>query len=82
MVSVLSFLFIFSCFVSLFFYKNYFSKNISELINVNNNLEPFSRINPCGFQNLQMTKISDFVAVNIDEVGNKFCEKISENLTK
>lgn len=51
-------------------------------LNVNNDLEPFSRINPCGFQNLQMTKISDFVAVNIDDVGKKFCEKISENLTK
>jgi lipoyl(octanoyl) transferase len=49
-------------------------------LNVNNDLEPFSRINPCGFQNLQMTKISDFVAVNIDDVGKKFCEKIPENL--
>jgi len=51
-------------------------------LNINNDLEPFSRINPCGFQNLQMTKISDFVAVSIDEVGKKFCEKMSENLTK
>lgn len=51
-------------------------------LNVNNDLEPFSRINPCGFQNLQMTKISDFVAVNVDEIGKKFCEKLLKNLTK
>jgi len=30
-------------------------------LNVVNDLEPFNRINPCGFTNLQMTKINDFV---------------------
>lgn len=45
-------------------------------LNVNNNLEPFSRINPCGFRNLQMTKINDFVNVSLEEVGNKFCDKL------
>lgn len=38
-------------------------------LNVNNDLEPFSRINPCGFQNLQMTKIDDFVSITLEEVG-------------
>ncbi|CAL7960428.1 lipoyl(octanoyl) transferase [Gammaproteobacteria bacterium] len=45
-------------------------------LNVNNDLEPFSRINPCGFQNLQMTRISDFAATTLEEVGQKFCEKL------
>ena len=49
-------------------------------LNVNNDLELFSRINPCGFQNLQMTKISDFVPVTLEEVGQKFCEKLNECL--
>lgn len=30
-------------------------------LNVNLDLEPFSRINPCGFKQLKMTRISDFV---------------------
>ena len=37
-------------------------------LNVINDLEPFNRINPCGFTNLKMTKISDFVPdITIDE---------------
>lgn len=49
-------------------------------LNINNDLEPFTRINPCGFHNLQMAKINDFIEVNIDEVGNNFCEKLIRNL--
>lgn len=30
-------------------------------LNVSGDLEPFSRINPCGYQQLKMTKISDFL---------------------
>jgi len=51
-------------------------------LNVNNDLEPFSRINPCGFQNLQMTKISDFVSVTLEEIGQKFYEKLVRNIQK
>ncbi len=31
-------------------------------LNVAMNLEPFSRINPCGYADLQMTQVSDFVS--------------------
>ncbi|MEI8054539.1 MAG: lipoyl(octanoyl) transferase LipB [bacterium] len=49
-------------------------------LNVNNDLEPFSRINPCGFQNLQMTKINDFIVVTLEEIGQNFCKKLVENI--
>ncbi|MFA6408861.1 MAG: lipoyl(octanoyl) transferase LipB [Gammaproteobacteria bacterium] len=40
--------------------------------NVVNNLEPFSRINPCGFKQLRMCKVADFIpTINIDDVKNK-----------
>jgi lipoyl(octanoyl) transferase len=29
--------------------------------NIDMDLEPFSRINPCGFQNLKITQVSDFI---------------------
>jgi lipoyl(octanoyl) transferase len=51
-------------------------------LNVDNDLEPFSRINPCGLQNLQMTKISDFNIAILGEVGQKFCEKLVKNIQK
>lgn len=51
-------------------------------LNVNNDLEPFSRINPCGFQNLQMTKIGNFLTITLDEVGQKFCENLLESIQK
>lgn len=41
-------------------------------LNVSNNLEPFSRINPCGFRNLKITKINDFVSVPMTEIEDKF----------
>lgn len=50
-------------------------------LNVNNDLEPFSRINPCGFKNLTMTKISDFIpAITIEEVATKLCSYLSLSL--
>ena len=30
-------------------------------INVDMNLDPFSNINPCGYQNLSMTQISEYI---------------------
>lgn len=50
-------------------------------LNVNNDLEPFTRINPCGFHGLRMIKMSDFVSVTLDEVGKRFCERFVENLS-
>lgn len=49
-------------------------------LNVNNDLEPFERINPCGFRDLSMTKISDFIPVTLDDVSERFCRILKENL--
>jgi lipoyl(octanoyl) transferase len=41
-------------------------------LNVAMDLEPFSRINPCGFEQLQMTQIKDFQAdIRMAEVSDK-----------
>lgn len=41
-------------------------------LNVAMELEPFNRINPCGFKGLQMTQIRDFVSnITLDEVRTK-----------
>jgi lipoyl(octanoyl) transferase len=37
-------------------------------LNVNMDLAPFTRINPCGYKNLPMAQMSDFVAVELCEV--------------
>ncbi|MCL5260479.1 MAG: lipoyl(octanoyl) transferase LipB [Gammaproteobacteria bacterium] len=50
-------------------------------LNVNNDLEPFSRINPCGFRGLKMTKLSDFVPnITLEEVSNKISKHLVNNL--
>jgi len=41
-------------------------------LNINMDLEPFSRINPCGYTGLQVTQISDHAKVsNIDSVAER-----------
>jgi lipoyl(octanoyl) transferase len=41
-------------------------------LNVNMNLEPFSRINPCGLLNMKMTQIADYVPdVSIEQVKER-----------
>lgn len=49
-------------------------------LNVNNDLESFIHINPCGFHGLVMTRMADYVQITIDEVGKKLCEKLKENI--
>jgi lipoyl(octanoyl) transferase len=49
-------------------------------LNVNNDLEPFTRINPCGYKNLKIVKITDFIAVNITEVENNFIDNLKKAL--
>ncbi len=44
-------------------------------LNVNNDLEPFTRINPCGFPQLSMTRVGEYIDITLDEVGKKFCDK-------
>ncbi|MCK4870888.1 MAG: lipoyl synthase [Gammaproteobacteria bacterium] len=51
-------------------------------LNVDMDLEPFSRINPCGFKNLTMTQIKDFVPnITIPETANKLDKILKHNLT-
>jgi len=47
--------------------------------NIQNDLEPFSRINPCGFRNLTITKLSDLVPkIQMSEVQTKLADAIAK----
>jgi lipoyl(octanoyl) transferase len=49
-------------------------------LNVNMDLEPFTRINPCGFSNMTMTQISEFLpSINMAEVGSKITDHMARN---
>lgn len=42
-------------------------------LNVLNDLEPFSRINPCGYAGLQVTRLADLTAIgSLDEIARRF----------
>lgn len=45
-------------------------------LNVDMDLEPFTRINPCGFQGLKMRQLSEFVAEPIEQVAGRLVEMI------
>lgn len=49
-------------------------------LNVINDLEPFLRINPCGYKGLRMIKMQDLtsVKISVEEVGEKFIEKLEK----
>jgi len=50
-------------------------------LNVNMDLEPFTRINPCGYQGLAITQLADMgVRDNMAVVGGKLVEKLKVNL--
>lgn len=50
-------------------------------LNVDMNLEPFARINPCGFQKLAMTQMKDFVDdIKFFEIENKISKYLVENI--
>lgn len=40
-------------------------------LNVNMDLEPFQRINPCGFEGMQVTRLSAFAEVDFGEVEDR-----------
>lgn len=45
-------------------------------INVNPDLKPFKGINPCGFENLEMTKVSDYYPqINMEPFQDKFIKQ-------
>ncbi len=45
--------------------------------NINMDLEPFQRINPCGFQGLQVTNLSTFADVTMSEVEDRLINGMS-----
>jgi len=50
-------------------------------LNVRMDLEPFSRINPCGFSELKMTQINELAEIpNIKEVGLYLTDHLLKNL--
>lgn len=48
--------------------------------NINMDLEPFQRINPCGFQGLKVTNLSAFAKVSMTEVEDRLIKGLSEVL--
>jgi lipoyl(octanoyl) transferase len=45
--------------------------------NIDMDLEPFQRINPCGFAGLQVTQLSAFTPVETDEVEARLVERLA-----
>jgi lipoyl(octanoyl) transferase len=51
--------------------------------NVDMELEPFSRINPCGYRGLAVTQLRDLgIDLDIDRVGHELADTITGNLGK
>ena len=48
--------------------------------NINMDLEPFQRINPCGYEGLQVTNLSAFTEVSMHEVEDRLIAGLSEVL--
>ena len=50
-------------------------------LNVDMNLKPFSRINPCGFRDLAVTQLRNFdVSDNVEQAGHKLAAIMTRNL--
>jgi len=50
-------------------------------LNVDLDLEPFSRINPCGYQGMQITRLADLgVDVSVEQVGERLRPILLEEL--
>ncbi len=50
-------------------------------LNLDMDLSPFSRINPCGFKNLRVTQMSDFsIHLSLQQAGLELCDHIISNL--
>ena len=48
--------------------------------NVDMDLEPFQRINPCGFAGLQVTQLADLAVVDLQQVENQLIEGLVQQL--
>lgn len=52
-------------------------------LNVDGNLAPFSRINPCGYAGMPMTRLADFVSLSSDHgVGRQLAEALAIQLKR
>jgi lipoyl(octanoyl) transferase len=49
-------------------------------LNIEMDLEPFQRINPCGFAGLQVTQLSALAPVNIRELEQRLVNKLAQQL--
>ena len=50
-------------------------------LNVDMDLEPFTRINPCGYQGLEVTQLREFgITDSVEQVGCRLAEILSGNL--
>ena len=50
--------------------------------NIDMDLSPFSQINPCGFRDLKMTQLSDFISsLDFSVIENKLCGCFSDEMT-
>ena len=50
-------------------------------LNVDMNLEPFNRINPCGYQGLAVTQLREFdITDSVEQVGYRLAEILTGNL--
>lgn len=45
--------------------------------NIDMNLEPYQRINPCGYQGLEVTQLTDHADVRIDEVEERLIHSLA-----
>ena len=52
-------------------------------LNVNMDLEPFSRINPCGYSGLAVTQMSDLnCIISLEQAGQELAEQLLAELLK
>lgn len=50
-------------------------------LNIDMDLSPFQRINPCGFEHLTVTQTSDFnISIDLPQAGYELAEHLIENL--
>ena len=45
--------------------------------NIDMDLEPYQRINPCGFENLEVTQLSDFTTATVAEVEDRLVSRLA-----
>jgi lipoyl(octanoyl) transferase len=50
-------------------------------LNVDMDLEPFARINPCGYEGLEITQIADFIdGINFDIITHQLLEQLEHQI--